>query len=58
MPRLDGPDLCRKLRNDESGAYVYVVLLTVNSKRRHVIAGLDAGADDYLCKPFDPAEVE
>jgi len=57
MPGADGPDLCRRIRRDESRAHVYVMLLTARQSREDLIAGLDAGADDYLVKPFDPEEL-
>jgi DNA-binding response OmpR family regulator len=55
MPGLDGPDVCRKLR--ENGRTSYLILLTAKTHQADIVAGLDAGADDYLVKPFDPAEL-
>lgn len=55
MPGLDGPDICRRIR--EEGGSTYLILLTSKTQRADVIAGLDAGADDYLVKPFDPEEL-
>jgi phosphoserine phosphatase RsbU/P len=55
MPGLDGPDVCRSVR--EAGGTKYLILLTSKTNRADVIAGLDAGADDYLVKPFDPEEL-
>jgi len=57
MPGADGPELCRRLREDPTRAPVYVILLTARTSRRDVVAGLDAGADDYLTKPFDHDEL-
>ena len=57
MPGLHGPDLCRKVRDWHSADAPYLILLTSRSSRSDVIAGLDAGADDYLVKPFDPGEL-
>ena len=57
MPEADGPDLCRRIRRDQSRAHVYVMLLTARQSREDLIAGLDAGADDYIVKPFDPEEL-
>lgn len=51
---LDGPGLCRAVRAAERDRYTYVVLMTTRSSRREVLAGLEAGADDYLVKPLDP----
>jgi DNA-binding response OmpR family regulator len=55
MPGLDGPDVCRQVR--ELGGHHYLILLTSKTHRADIVAGLDAGADDYLVKPFDPEEL-
>jgi DNA-binding response OmpR family regulator len=59
LPGLDGPEICRRFRAHPRGrdAQTYVVLLTSRSDRADVVAGLDAGADDYLTKPFNPSEL-
>jgi DNA-binding response OmpR family regulator len=57
MPGLEGPELCRRIRRDESLAHLYVVLLTGRDSRADQVAGLDAGADDYIVKPFDAEEL-
>ena len=57
MPGLDGPDVCRAVRGRESGRSLYVILLTSKNEQADIVAGLDAGADDYLVKPFDPGEL-
>ncbi len=57
MPGLDGLDICRRVRSEPSRRHLYIILLTARSTRSDVIAGLDAGADDYLVKPFDPDEL-
>jgi sigma-B regulation protein RsbU (phosphoserine phosphatase) len=57
MPGLPGPDVCRRVRDWHSADSPYLILLTSRSSRADVIAGLDAGADDYLVKPFDPGEL-
>jgi CheY-like chemotaxis protein len=54
MPGLSGPDVCKKLRALNPKSRTYVLLLSAKSDKKDVIAGLDAGADDYLVKPFDP----
>ena len=53
MPGIDGPTLCRDLREVPALAGMYVILLTSNASRTDVIAGLESGADDYIIKPFD-----
>ncbi len=58
MPSLDGLALCRRVREQAREPYVYLLLLTGRGERADVIAGLEAGADDYLTKPFDPRELE
>jgi DNA-binding response OmpR family regulator len=57
MPGLVGPEICRRLRQDQSRAHLYVLLLTTRDSRADLIAGLEAGADDYLSKPFDLGEL-
>jgi phosphoserine phosphatase RsbU/P len=57
MPGMDGPDVCRKVRQEMPLANMYVLLVTAREGRGDVVAGLDAGADDYIIKPFDPEEL-
>ncbi|HEY2149672.1 MAG TPA: response regulator transcription factor [Vicinamibacterales bacterium] len=57
MPKMDGPDICRRVRDDLSLANMYLLLVTARESRADVVAGLDAGADDYIIKPFDPDEL-
>jgi two-component system cell cycle response regulator len=57
MPEMDGPDLCRAIRRSEFQGYVFVILLTAKDSKNDIIEGLEAGADDYLTKPFNPAEL-
>jgi len=57
MPGMDGPDVCRKVRSELPLANMYLLLVTARESRGDVIAGLDAGADDYIIKPFDPEEL-
>ena len=52
MPGMNGPALCRKLRDQERTAPLYIILLTSKSELRDVIAGLEIGADDYITKPY------
>lgn len=58
MPGMDGTQICRELRKQKDKPYVYVLLLTSMSLETEVIAGLDAGADDYLTKPFKREELK
>jgi two-component system, cell cycle response regulator len=57
MPELDGPGVCREVRKQHERPYVHIVLLTSRGSKEDVVAGLEAGADDYLTKPWDPAEL-
>jgi sigma-B regulation protein RsbU (phosphoserine phosphatase) len=57
MPGIDGPDVCRRVRAELPDANMYLLLVTARESRNDVIAGLDAGADDYVIKPFDPEEL-
>ncbi|WP_066286479.1 GGDEF domain-containing response regulator [Arthrobacter sp. B6] len=54
MPGMDGLALCRAIRARAADLYTYVVLLTSQGSREDVLAGLEAGADDYVTKPLDP----
>ncbi|KRE76634.1 diguanylate cyclase [Arthrobacter sp. Soil761] len=54
MPGLDGLALCRAIRARTTDLYTYIMLLTSQGSRDDVLAGLEAGADDYVTKPLDP----
>jgi two-component system cell cycle response regulator len=56
MPGMDGLDLCRRIREHTWPGYVYIVLLTVRNDEKDILAGLDAGADDYLSKRTSAAQ--
>jgi sigma-B regulation protein RsbU (phosphoserine phosphatase) len=58
MPGMDGVEICRRVRRRQSPSYIYLILLTAKDRKEDVIAGLEAGADDYLIKPFDPHELQ
>ena len=58
MPGINGPELCQKIRARTDYLYVYIVLLTGRKNSEDLIVGLDAGADDYLTKPFHLGELE
>ena len=57
MPELDGIELCREIRSGDYNGYIYVILLTSRGATKDIVAGLSAGADDFMTKPFDPAEL-
>jgi len=57
MPGKDGLEVCRLKRTQDKKAYVYIILLTGRGRKIDVIEGLDAGADDYVTKPFNAGEL-
>jgi sigma-B regulation protein RsbU (phosphoserine phosphatase) len=57
MPGVDGIELCRRVRATALRSPIYLILLTARTSRQDLVAGLEAGADDYLSKPFDPDEL-
>jgi diguanylate cyclase (GGDEF)-like protein len=57
MPEMDGIQLCKAIRGTPAPGYVYVVLLTARSSKEDIVTGLQSGADDFLSKPFHPAEL-
>lgn len=57
MPELDGLELCRRVRGLDLSSYVYIILLTALTQKEKIIEGLDAGADDYITKPFERTEL-
>jgi sigma-B regulation protein RsbU (phosphoserine phosphatase) len=57
MPGMDGIEVCRKLRRLPDAQAVHVILVTARGGKDDVVAGLEAGADDYITKPFEPSEL-
>jgi DNA-binding response OmpR family regulator len=57
MPRMDGVEVVRRLKGDEATAAIPVILLSAKAQANDISGGLDAGADDYITKPFDPLEL-
>ncbi|SDR28026.1 Adenylate and Guanylate cyclase catalytic domain-containing protein [Rhizobiales bacterium GAS191] len=57
MPKLDGIEVTRRLKNDASLPFIPIILVTAKADAKDVVAGLDAGGDDYLIKPFDHASL-
>jgi diguanylate cyclase (GGDEF)-like protein len=57
MPEMDGLTVSREIRKLDSRPYTYIILLTAKSRKEDIVEGLEAGADDYITKPFDPQEL-
>jgi putative two-component system response regulator len=57
MPEMSGLDLCRTIREGSFDGYIYVILLTSHSQPDEIVAGMSAGADDFIAKPFHAAEL-
>ncbi len=57
MPKMDGTDLCRAIRNMPSDHYTYIFLLTARDSQNELEKGLESGADEYLVKPVHQAEL-
>jgi phosphoserine phosphatase RsbU/P len=57
MPKMDGPTLCQKLRNQKRESPLYLILLTSKGEYGDIVRGLDSGADDYIAKPYDNKEL-
>jgi len=57
LPDFSGLELCQRIRGDTTRDYTYIIVMTSNTEKGSVVQGLEAGADDYLTKPFDPSEM-
>ena len=57
MPGMSGPQLCEAIRAADFGGYIYTILLTGRNKKNDSVAGLNAGADDFITKPVDPDQL-
>ena len=53
MPRLDGINLCRRIRKEENLSYIYIIMLTSGERHQDILAGFSAGMDDYIVRPFN-----
>ena len=58
MPGLDGPEVCRTVREQAGGERFYILLLTARMEKEDIVDGLQSGADDYICKPFHRDELQ
>ncbi len=57
MPEVDGPELCRRIRQDDRSEYTYIIMLTVKGGKSAYLEGMRAGADDFMTKPLDREEL-
>ena len=57
MPEMNGLELCQRIRAGDFSSYIYVILLTCHNQTDDTVVGLSAGADDFISKPFNPAEL-
>lgn len=58
MPKMKGRDVCARIKSDPKTKHIPVIFLTALGLADHVKAGMDLGADDYIVKPFEPAELK
>lgn len=58
MPGINGVELCQRIRERSEGHYTYTLLMTATDKKSDIVHGLTAGADDFITKPVDPAELQ
>jgi two-component system cell cycle response regulator len=58
MPHMTGPEVCRRVRENRREPYTYILLLTSKNTKGETVEGLEAGADDYIVKPFDQHELQ
>jgi two-component system, cell cycle response regulator len=58
MPEKDGVEVCREVRRRRDRAYTYLILLSSKESKQDIVQGLEAGADDYLTKPYDDEELK
>src|SRR3989475_11399209 len=56
MPEMDGPELCRRVRSRVREPYVYFILVTARGGKQQYLAGMEAGADDFIAKPVRSEE--
>jgi DNA-binding response OmpR family regulator len=58
MPELDGLELCRNIRLHKQSKYTYIIMITALIGKKDYLEGMEAGADDFVTKPFDPDELK
>lgn len=58
MPGLDGYEICRRIRSSDFPQYIYIILITGKNEKEDLVLGMEAGADDFITKPFDTGELK
>lgn len=58
MPEIDGLELCRRIRGHKQSKYTYIIVITALIGKKDYLEGMEAGADDFVTKPFDPDELK
>jgi two-component system cell cycle response regulator len=58
MPDIDGLELCRRIRKHRQSKYTYIIVITALIGKKDYLEGMEAGADDFVTKPFDPDELK
>jgi DNA-binding response OmpR family regulator len=58
MPEIDGLELCRRIRSHKQSKYTYIIIITALIGKKDYLEGMEAGADDFVTKPFDPDELK
>jgi DNA-binding response OmpR family regulator len=58
MPDIDGLELCRRIRKHRQSKYTYIIVITALIGKKDYLEGMQAGADDFVTKPFDPDELK
>jgi DNA-binding response OmpR family regulator len=58
MPEIDGLELCRRIRMHKQSKYTYIIMITALIGKKDYLEGMEAGADDFVTKPFDPDELK
>jgi DNA-binding response OmpR family regulator len=58
MPEIDGLELCRRIRTQKQSKYTYIIMITALIGKKDYLEGMEAGADDFVTKPFDPDELK
>lgn len=58
MPKMSGLDVCRAIKSMPGESYIYIIMLTIRDRSEDIVQALDAGADDYVTKPFNRSELK